>query len=331
MAQTTPLEFLLPLHPSPVPPMPASLRSSVRLLVPLLVLAWPCAAHAQGEGRTYTDTVPFEDGGTVSISNHEGSIAVRTWKRNAVRYSARVASGRNVDHPERTTVTLNRSEGHLALKTTYAASAHTADEEDESFFGLGWFTMGSGGGQNLMPVHYEITLPPGTRVTIDDHESSIEVNGLRAALQIDTHEGPIAVRRHEGEVAIDAHDSPIQLHGRPGPVQIDAHEGSVSAQGLRGRLTMNVHEVRADLAFDALDGPVTIDAHEGVFALLLPASAGFDLRTDFDDDVQFSSNFDLKAVRLQEGDEVNYRGHVSGGGSPLHFSLSDGQFALRHR
>lgn len=292
------------------------MRYAHDLLATVLLLLLPVTAHAQEIAQTYSDTVPLADGGTVTIDNHEGSITVTTWDRADVRYEARVEAERGADHPERTTVSASRSGGRLSLETEHDASGI-----------IGFF-----GGQNIMPVHYTLTVPQTARLTIDDHESNIEVTGLQGELQIDTHEGPITIAEQQGHVAIDAHESRMRLRDVAGSVAIDSHEGEVTGENMRGGLEIDGHDVRADVAFAALEEDVYIDVHEGTYTLTLPPRAGFDLDTDFDDDASLRSDFDLSAIRLDDDDdEVNYRGAVNGGGPRIYLSSHDGRFTLRAR
>ena len=307
------------------------------LLLAALLFSLP-SAYAQND-RTVSDTVPLAADGHVTIDNHEGSITVTTWDRPEVQYEARIEAERGAGHPERTTVAVDRSGQRLHLKTEHRGS------------GGGLLDFLGGDGQDIMPVHYTVTMPRTARLTIGDHESTIEVTGLRAALDVDTHDGPltvsdqqgalridshdgnIAVTEHQGDLRIDTHDSRIRLRGVAGRVEIDTHDSPITAEGLRGPLELDTHEGRAELAFAALDGSVHIDAHDGTFMLALPAAAGFEIDTNFDDDVELASDFDLSAARRADEDdeEVNYRGAVGGGGPQIRLAAHDGQFQLRAR
>ena len=311
-------------------------RRAPLLLIAALLLSLP-PAYAQNN-RTVSDTVPLAADGSVVIDNHEGRITVTTWDRAEVQYEARVETERGADHSERTTVSVDRSSQRLHLKTEHSGS------------GGGLLDFFGGGGQNIMPVHYTVTMPRTARLTIDDHESIIEVTGLRAALGVDTHDGSltvldqqgalridshdgdIAVTEHQGDLRIDTHDSRIRLHGVAGRVEIDTHDSPITAEGLRGPLKLDTHEGRAELAFAALEGDVSIDAHDGAFTLVLPAAAGFEIDTDFDDGAEVTSDFDLSATRRADDDEeVNYRGAVGGGGPQIRLAAHDGRFRLRAR
>lgn len=293
-----------------------------RRLLGLLAAAllFPITVHAQNTVETYSDTVPLAEGGSVTVDNHEGSITVTAWDRSEVQYQVRVEAERGADHPERTTVSVNRSSQRLDLKT----------EHDDSGNG-GFFDWG---GSNIMPVHYTLQIPATARLTIDDHESNIEVTGLRAELRIDTHEGPITIARQQGAVRLDTHEGPMRLRNVTGNVTIDTHEGETTVSNLRGGFTMDAHDGRADVTFATFNEDIRIDSHEGTFTLALPAAAGFDLATDFDDDAALDSDFDLRALRIvdeDDEDEVNYQGAVNGGGPQIRLSSHEGRFRLRKR
>ena len=158
----------------------------------------------------------------------------------------------------------------------------------------------SGGGsfwsdsQNIMPVEYTLTVPRTARIEVDDHESDIEVTGAAGRVRLDTHDGRITLTDQAGEADIESHDGPIRVENQSGALSIDTHDSD--------------------------------------FTLTVPAGAGFDLRTDFDDeDADLRADFDLAPYRVSDDDddEVNYAGSVNGGGPRISLSAHDGDFEIR--
>jgi hypothetical protein len=272
------------------------------------------------------------------VENHEGHITIEAWDRAEVKYEAVVRPEPDADHPEATTVQVDRGENRFVLRTEY--------DEDKEGDGSFWSW-----GQNIMPVEYTLTVPRGARVEIDDHESDIRAQGFAGLVSIETHDGEIEltdldgdtdleshdgsirVENQSGALTLDTHDSDVRLRSVSGRVEIDAHDSDIEAEGLRGGLDVSTHDGDSRFAFDELTDDVEIDTHDGDFTLLFRAGTGFDLRTDFDDeDADLRADFDLSPFRVVEDDdddEVNYVGSVNGGGARVSFSTHDGDFDIR--
>ncbi len=285
------------------------------LLTALLVAGLSTPASAQAQARTLSETVALDPNGSVFVDNHEGRITVTGWDCDAVQYEVVIDAPGGSDELENTEIRVTRWSRSLRFETEYRRSGP-----------LSW-------NRNVPPVHYTIRMPRTARLSIDDHDSNIEVTGLASDLEIDTHDGPIRVADHEGRVTIDSHDGRMELQNVTGDLAIDTHDGDVTVTNLRGGFELDTHDGTADVTFAALTGDVEIDTHDGRFTLTLPAGTGFDLHTDFDDDANLDADFDLSGIRLadDEDDEVNYRGAVNGGGPRIELSAHDGRFALRTR
>ena len=285
----------------------------------LLVGTLP-AASAHAQAQRISDTVALDPDGSVSIDNHEGSITVTTWDRDAVQYEAEIDAPEGSDQLRNTTIDVNHTSRSLRLAT---------EQRDPDENGS-WFSWNDG--NDIPDVHYTIRMPRTARLTIDDHESEIEVTGLQAALRIDTHEGPITVTDQTGEVTIDSHESRTDLRNVTGRLTIDTHDSDIVVESLRGAFELDMHDGSADVAFAELTDDVEIDTHEARITLTIPGEAGFDLRTDFGDDADLDSDFDIARLRIADADdddEVNYRGAVNGGGPRVELESHDGRFTLR--
>jgi hypothetical protein len=272
------------------------------------------SVHAQPHERTVRDTVTFE-GETVSIENQEGSISVSTWERDVIAYEVRIVSKQSANIVEQAAIDTEQFNQKFSLESNLEAI------EPEWSFGPEIY----GYGVSYPDVHYTVTLPEAALLSIDDHESQIEVEGHAAGLDIDTHEGDVSVLRQRGPVQVDSHEGGIDVTDVQGDLSVDIHEGRLTAEGLRGDLRIATHEGRADVAIDSL-GTVEVDTHEGTVNVAVPADAGFDLSTDLDSDAQLRGDFDFASLQV---DEHNYRGAVQGGGPLFHVSSHEGEIVLR--
>lgn len=334
----------------------------VRLCV-VFVLVGFCivpTAPAQEAARTVSDTVPLAQDGTVTVDNHEGSITVTSWDQDRVQYEVRIMPTDEDPNAEKTSIEVDQKADRLALSTE-----HAEGDDESKVFGFSFESGWQWGGIDIPPVHYTLKVPPSAQLTVDDHESTIDVTGLQAPLTIDTHEGPLSVTDHSGDVRIntheshmelrsvtgrsniDTHDGPVTVVDQQGPVTLSTHDGRVDLRSVRGRVSIDAHDsditvedLRGGFGLDMHDGDVTvglaevtenvrIDTHEASVAFTLPTGAGFDLDTDFDDDVSLNSDTDLSSIRQVDDDEVNYRGPVNGGGPEIYLEADDGRFTLR--
>lgn len=301
----------------------------LRSLLPVACFAILCTGclssatapqRSMAQDRTMSGTVRLASDGKVTVDNHEGRITISTWDREEVRYEAVVRPEPDAEHPEATTVRVDRSDEHFAIETRY-------DESKGSSDGLfGW-----GDGQNIMPVEYALTVPRTAEVEIDDHDSDIEIRGLTGSLEIDNHDGPVQIAEHGGDLTIDTHDSDITLRGVAGRLEIDSHDSEIDADGLRGGFALDTHDATGRVAFDAYTDDIEVDSHDAEITFLLPADAGFDLETRFHD-ADLRADFDLTPfIRDPDDDEPDYEGRVRGGGPRLTLNSHGGDFEIRSR
>lgn len=285
------------------------------------------SATAQAPARTVDGTVSLDPNGEVEIDNHEGSITVTTWNRDEVRYEAEIMPTDEDPDAENVAIRVREQGNRLRL-----ATEHDEGDDESKIFGFGedgW----QWGGINIPDVHYTVTMPATADLVVDDHESRIDVSGVRGEAQVDTHEGPISIEDQHGDVIVDSHESRMDLGRVVGNIKVDTHEGVLTVDELDGGLRVDTHDGEVDVTFASLTDDVSIETHDGDATLSLPAGTGFDINTDFDDDdADLRSDFDLDAVRVADDDdedEINYRGDVNGGGPEIYFDSHDGDFVLR--
>ena len=316
-----------------------SIRSLLFFCATALYVLLGGASPVVAQDRTTSGTAALSAEGTVVVDNHEGWITIETWDRAEVKYEAVVRPEDDAEHPEATTVRVDRGDDRFVIRTEYDEDKENGD--DGSF----WSNS-----QNIMPVEYTLTVPQSASVKVDDHESDIEVTGVGGPVRLDTHDGrialtdqsgdadieshdgPIVVENQTGALTIDAHDSDVRLRSVGSRVEIDAHDSDIEAEGLSGGLEVDTHEGDGRFVFAELTDDVEIDTHDGDFTLILPTKAGFDLRTDFgDEDADLRADFDLAPYRISDDDddEVNYAGSINGGGPRISLSAHDGDFEIR--
>jgi len=296
-------------------------RPLLPLLAGLFLLAGIVVSPAHSQAQRISETVSLAPDGSVSIDNHEGSITVTTWDRDAVQYEVEIDAPEGSDQLRNTVIDVNHSNRSLRLATEQRNRGDNGS----------WFSWNDG--NDIPDVHYTVRMPRTARLTIDDHESDIEVTGLQAELRIDTHEGPIRIADQEGEVTIDSHESRMDLRNLTGRLTVDTHDSDLVAENLRGAFELDAHDGSADVSFAELTDDVEIDTHDARITLTFAGDIGFDLETDFNDDASLDSDFDIANLRISDDDddEINYRGSVNGGGPRIELESHDGRFTLRRQ
>jgi DUF4097 and DUF4098 domain-containing protein YvlB len=271
--------------------------------------------QAQPHERTVRDTVALTPG-SVSVDNEEGSITVSTWDRDAVAYEVRIVSGQAAEIVENTVIEADKFNQQLSLVSNFD------DVEARWSFGPEMF----GYGVSHPEVHYTLTVPRTAELSVDDTESTVEIEGMAAPLRIETMDSEVRVREQRGPVRVDAHEGTVSLSDVEGDLKVDTHEGTVRATGLRGRLMLDTHEGEATIGIDSL-AAVEVDTHEGNVTLTMPSEAGFDLSTDLGEDARLRGPADLSSLRDDEEDD--YTGAVRGGGPLVHLTSHEGEITLR--
>ncbi len=229
--------------------------------------------------KTVDRTVPLARSGSVTLETHNGSIDVQTWDRPDIEIHARIeAAGTWSDDLrrfEQTTVDIQSTSDSVRVRSSYP-----------TFSSWGWWF-----GSNPR-IDYTITAPRNARWTIHDHNATVDVRGVRAAVTIETHNG----RVHLSDV--------------DGPLRVEAHNGSVTADLV---------------SFKGAE----FTSHLGSVVLALPSTAAFDLHADTRrGGVQ--SEFPL-TIRALGRRQTTVAGAVNGGGPSLRFSSHRAELRLRSK
>ena len=228
--------------------------------------------------KTVGRTIPLPATGSVTLETHNGSIEVQTWDRAEIEIHAGIqAAGTWSDDVRRfdqTTVDIQSTADSVWIKSRYP-----------TFTTWTWF------GSNAR-IDYKITAPKTARWTIYDHNASVDVRGVQAAITIETHNG----RVHLSDVA--------------GPLRVGAHNGSVTG----------------DLA--SFRG-AEFTSHLGSLDLTLPSTAAFHLQADSRRG-SIQSDFPL-AIRMLGRRHTTVDGEVNGGGPSLRFHSHAGKLRLQSK
>ena len=249
------------------------MRKSLMVLSVLLI-----AAAAQAADKRIHKAVPLSANGNVSIDTHNGTIVVTTWNQPTVDVTARIEPGEwgSQDDVNDTDVKVSGSGNDVRIESDYSAvGTH-----------ITWF----GVSRNLPLVHYTVSLPASTRLSITDHNASVRVSGLRNDLRVSSHNGAVEVSDLDGGADIETHNGDIRV------------------------------------AYSRFARSSSFETHNGGIDIRLPAGAQFHVNASghhMDVDSEFPTMV-TKAPR-----EGRFVGDINGGGPELRVSTHNGSLRLR--
>ena len=242
----------------------------------------------RGQRPAHTDTtIAVKQGMRFILSNFGGSIAIRTWPRNAVRVIA--------DHGRRDWVQIHQADGAL----------HVSSES----------AMGPSGS-----VAYDLTVPPWLPVSLSGIYNDVDADGLQGGIDVENVKGDIVVRRAGGVIGLRSVEGAVDLVGARGTIVVSSVNeavrvaqafGSVAAEAVNGDIHLidvdskdvEATTVNGEVVYDGriLDGGnYRFTTHSGDIALGLAESANATVSVStFSGD--FESAFAIQPRRASKG------------------------------
>ena len=270
-------------------PFSRTLLLGVLLSLGLGVLSPPAPAQTS---RTITRSFSLDRDGHVELDTFTGSIEVTAGEQGRVEVKARI-DGEEADLVDATRLRFDVDDERLFVEVDYE------EVEDRQEF-LGLFSIGD---VDRPDVHLTITMPRTAALTIDDFNSEVKVEGLRADVTLETFSSTMTLRDVEG--ALD----------------LETFSGEVKGEGLRGRLQLETFSGDARLQFGTLTGDSHLETFSGDIELALPAEASFELVGEDDAFGDLDSEF---ALRVEDGRRV-----VGSGGPRIEIDTFSGELRLR--
>lgn len=159
-----------------------------------------------GRGVATIDTlVPFSTNGSVELGLISGSIKVSAWNRDQVRVVANATGNALLD--------FDATGSHVDLGVHY-------DRSDE-------------GGS----ATYEVTVPAGTRVTMNAISGSISAAGVRGGIDANSVSGSVDVRDAAANVAVESVSGNVTAVGVAGDVKVEAVSGQIEVSNVSGTVS----------------------------------------------------------------------------------------------
>jgi DUF4097 and DUF4098 domain-containing protein YvlB len=259
-------------------------------------------------------TFAVDPNATLELTNHEGSIVVRTWDRDEVE----VRTNRSY----RGMIEVHRSSGTVRI----GVDGRWDDDDD---------------------VDYRLTVPATMALDLRGSDSDVRVDGTRGEVNIDVHDGDVIVRGGSGRVtirtddgAIDAEemegrirlssmDGDVSLHSASGDIDVDATDGTITLMDVNAT-TVVANTVDGDIWFEGVLSPrgsYRLTTHDGDVTVEIPEDTDAQVRMARHDG-EFFSDFPLTMQRWPMGRRIEF--DLGSGGAELQIEAFDGDIELRH-
>lgn len=244
-------------------------------------------------------TLSISRGGLVELEGASGEMVVTGWDRDEVRILA------------------------------------TSEESDLRIDATGSRIQVKGIGMHWDDVHFEVSVPRGTRLLMNGHSSDITVNGSRGTVEIRTQNGDIELT-DVGDVDVNALNGDVELES-VGAVRINLVAGDVDMISVRGPIEVTTVSGDVDVrsatservAIETTSGEVfyagdiaqngryELSSHSGNVTVRVPAS------------VSAAVSLQTYSGEIESDFPITLQGGATIGGAPRTFDFRIGSGSAR--
>jgi Toastrack DUF4097 len=265
----------------------------------LLLLAGLALAGAAQASTTlkepFAQTYPFAAGGTLTLTNVNGSVTVDAWDKSEARVEAekQVKAGSDAEAKRiMAQVKIDIQTGADGLKV----ETRLPKQED------GWFSWLGGHNANVN-VRYHVYLPRSAAVTVNNTNGHIQLTGTHGKASLDTTNGHLEVAGVDGDLELETTNGAIKANGVTGTVRAETTNGGID-------LIFARVPSQGDLRLETTNGGVTVKLPHGSAVSVDAATSNGGIHSDF-------------AVAGENG-KHHLSGTINGGGSRLRIRTTNG-------
>jgi hypothetical protein len=260
----------------------------------LLICAFISTALAQSS-REIHKIVPLNSNGRLVIDTYKGSITITTHEKPEVEVDVKIESDdSDSDDAARDVKDTEIEINGEGNEVTLKTNYDNIEHEHYKHF-WDFFTDHSGSSYSRPLVHYTIKMPRKAELNIKDYKSQARIDNLQSDLKYNTYKGE---------------------------VEINNLNGSIDLETYKGRVRVLFSEIKNGSRFETYKGDITIT---------VPKDNDFELRTDFERRVEFSTDFNVETIKRGNKHHPynDYRGKINGGGPTLELKSDKGDLCLR--
>jgi hypothetical protein len=281
------------------------------MLINMLAGALLITTLAQSNDTTFA----VDPNGRLELTNHEGSIVVRTWDRDEVEVRTNSRYRGSVD--------IQRNGGTVRI-----GPSRRWDDDDD--------------------IDYRLTVPASMALDLRGSDTEVRVEGTTGELNIDIHDGDVFVRGGSGRVSIRTDDGEIDaedlsgrvrlssmdgdviLNGGYGDIEVDATDGAITLLEIEAS-TVVANTVDGDIWFDGVlepRGSYVLTTHDGDITLQIPEDTDAHVRLARHDG-EILTDVPMTVQSWPSGRRLEF--NLGSGSAELQIEAFDGDIELRHR
>jgi hypothetical protein len=244
--------------------------------------------------REINKSIPLASDGKLVIDTYKGTITVSTYDKPRVEVNVKIESDESDSQDAARDIEDTEIEFHSAGNELRIHTDYSKVERNNDYDFWDWLSNPHETSNSLPLVHYTIKMPRTAELRIKDYKSESHIEELSSYLTLNTYKGTVEVLEHNGGI------------------DLETYKG-------------NVH-----ISFSALKNDSHFETYKGQIAVTIPKRIGFELRTDFEKRVNFSTDFDVEThERDRRHHQYDYSGKINGGGPVLEFNSDKGDIRLR--
>ena len=244
--------------------------------------------------REITKTIPLKPDGHLVIDTYKGTITVTTHDKPQVEVNVKIEPDDADSQDAERDVADTEIEIYGGNNEVTLHTNYDKIERNNFHSFWDWITDPHETSTSLPLVHYTIKMPRTAELRIKDYKSESHIEGLTSYLTLNTYKGTVEV---------------LDLRGG---VDLETYKGDVR------------------VSFASLKSDSHFETYKGTIAVNIPKQTGFELRTDFEKRVRFTTDFDVEThERNKKHHQYDYFGTINGGGPTLEFNSNKGDIRLR--
>jgi hypothetical protein len=260
----------------------------------IIILCVIISTASSQSSREINKIIPLKSNGRLIIDTYKGSITITTHDKPLVEVNVKIES--------------DDSDSWDAAKDVEDTEIQINDREDEVTLRTNykkvehqhhkdfwdWITDPSESSYSLPLVYYTVKMPRTAGLRIKDYKSRTQIEDLKADIRLNTYKGE---------------------------VEIDNLFGGIDLETYKGKVRVAFAKFNSDSRFETYKGNITV---------VVPKDNGFELSTDFERRVDFSTDFDVPSIeRDRKHHYYDYRGKINNGGPMLELKSDKGDLRLR--
>jgi hypothetical protein len=259
----------------------------------ILILCVIISTASSQSSREINKIIPLKSDGHLVIDTYKGTITITTHDKPQVEVNVKIESddSDSWDSTRDIDDTEIQITGREDEVTLCTDYKKVRHHHNKSFWN--WITDPFESSYSLPLVYYTIKMPRTAGLRIKDYKSRTRIDDIKSELRFNTYKGE---------------------------VEINNLFGGIDLETYKGNVRVSFAKINNDSRFETYKGNITVE---------LPKENGFELRTDFERRVDFTTDFDVHAIeRDRKHHYYDYQGKINGGGPALELTSDKGDVRL---